>query len=116
MACGSCGGTWTTNAPSTAQVGGKTLYAVVTENGEGRVAYQSHKLNLVVEVAGRYVGSAILPAPSLEDLVAAGGENLSHLAAVTVVTQVSESDTAETESVTEPEPTTSKRSRKSSES
>lgn len=102
MACGSCGGTWTTNAPGTAQVGGKVLYQVVTDGGEGRVAYQSHKLDLVREVHARYPGSAIVPDPDEQP--------------VTAVTQVSESDTAEAESVTRPEPTTSKRSRKSSDS
>lgn len=62
MACGSCGGKFTTAGPA-AQVGGKTLYAVVTEGGKGRVAYQSHRLDLVRQVQERYVGSAIVPDP-----------------------------------------------------
>lgn len=63
MACGSCGGSTWQAGGSTAKVGGKTLYAVITDGGAGRVAYQSHRLDLVRDVAARYPGSSIVPDP-----------------------------------------------------
>lgn len=64
MACGSCGGSVARkNGPSAPYVAGtsdtRTLYRVVTNGGEGNVAFQTHDLELARKVAGNYAGSVI---------------------------------------------------------